>query len=296
MTTTTELEPQFAVTVRGYDRAHVDEYVDTLREWLANATQRMEAAEFENNHLREEVVVLRARAAQMERQHQDGPPRTIEALGDRVSAILLLAEEGAQTLRADADAEAVSILGRARQEASDLVHAAEGRKAEMEAFIAGAAEQAAAIVRQAESRGAEAASRLLGEAEARTTRCEAEAAERAKALVAAAETDRDRILAQLHERQAVLQFDLQRLEGERNEAVGALTKLRESLNRTISGLPGAGMAPPPGATPATVTTTPPGTTDTTSKAGYVSATLRPASPSFSPPSFSPSSIPLPREG
>lgn len=242
MTTTTELEPQFAVTVRGYDRAHVDEYVDTLREWLANATERMETAEYESSRLREEVVVLRARLAQLERQLNDGPPRTIEALGDRVSAILLLAEEGASTLRDDAEAEAVAIIGRARQEAADLVRSAEGRKAEMEAFIAGAADQAATLVQQAECRGAEAANRLLGEAECRAATREAEAEDRAKSVIAAAEAQRDAILAQLHDAETALKAELYRLSAERDEVINSLSRLRESLHRTISDLPGA---PPP---------------------------------------------------
>jgi DivIVA domain-containing protein len=242
MTTTTELEPQFAVTVRGYDRAHVDEYVDTLREWLANATERMETAEYESGRLREEVVVLRARLAQLERQLNDGPPRTIEALGDRVSAILLLAAEGASTLRDDAEAEAVAIIGRARQEAADLVRSAEGRKAEMEAYIAGAADQAATLVQQAECRGAEAANRLLGEAECRAAAREAEADDRAKGVIAAAEAQRDAIVAQLHDAESALKAELHRLSAERDEVIGALTRLRESLHHTISDLPGA---PPP---------------------------------------------------
>ncbi len=245
MTMTTELAPQFAVTVRGYDRAHVDDYVDTLREWLANATQRMEAAEFESGQLREQVVLLRTRLAQLERQLNDGPPRTIEALGDRVSAILLLAEEGASTVQADADAEAEAIIGRARQEAADLVKVAQGRKIEMEAFIAGAADQASAMVQQAESRGAEAANRLLSEAEARATTREAQARERAVAVVADAEAQRDRVLGQLHDEQAAVGAELRRLSGERNDVIEGLTRLRESLHRTISELPGAAPPPPP---------------------------------------------------
>jgi len=237
MTTTTELAPQFAVTVRGYDRAHVDDYVDTLREWLANATQRMEAAEFDSGQLREQVVTLRSRLAQLERQLGDGPPKTIEALGDRVSAILRLAEEGASTVQADADAEAVAIIGRARQEAADLIRDSQGRKAEMDAFIAGAADQAATMVQQAESRGAEAANRLLSEAEMRATTRETEARERSLAMAAEAEAQRDRILSQLHDDETTIRAELRRLAGDRDEVIKGLTRLRESLHRTISELP-----------------------------------------------------------
>ncbi|MDQ6616267.1 MAG: DivIVA domain-containing protein [Actinomycetota bacterium] len=242
---TTELAPQFAVTVRGYDRAQVDDYVDTLREWLGNATLRMEAAESESSQLREQVMLFRTRLAQLDQQLSANPPRTIEALGDRVARILLLAEEGALSVQADAEAEAVSIIGRARQEAADLVRAAQSRQTEMEAFIAGAGEQAAALVREAETRGAEAASRLLAEAETRAAGREAESAERARILVADAEAQRDRILAQLHDEERVLGADLQRLTTERNEVRDGLTRLRESLHRTISEVSSGTPGPQP---------------------------------------------------
>jgi cell division septum initiation protein DivIVA len=246
---TTELAPEFAVTVRGYDRVQVDEYVDTLREWLGNATLRMEAAEGENAQLREQVMMLRNRLTQLDQQLGDTPPRSMQALGDRVTRILELAEEGAIAVQADADAEAVSILGRARQDAVDLVRAAQTRQVEMEAFIAGASEQAAALVHQAEAQGAEAAQRMLTEAEARAKASDAEAAsreaqaaERARAIVADAEAERERTLAHLKEEQDAIAAELQRLSAERDEVRDGLTRLREHLHRTISDL---ASAPPP---------------------------------------------------
>ena len=250
MTTTTELAQEFAVTVRGYDRAQVDSYVDTLREWLGNATLRMEAAEADNAGLREQVVLLRSRLAQLEEQVGGTPPRTIEALGDRVSQILLLAEEGATAVTADAEAEAVSILGRARQEADDLLRITKVRQAEMEAVIASANQRATSLVDQAESGAAEIANRVRTEAESRAAAREAEAAERARVTIAAGEAERDRILAQLAEEKLALGADLHRLAGERDEVRAALTRLKDSLHRTISDL-GDG-APPPARVTATV--------------------------------------------
>ncbi len=270
--TTTELAQEFAVTVRGYDRAQVDGYVDTLREWLGNATLRMEAAEAQNSQLREQVVLLRTRLAQLEQQVSDHPPRTIEALGDRLSQILLLAEEGAIAVQADAEAEAVAIIGRARQEAADMVGAAQSRHAEMEAFVAGAGQQAADLIQRAESKGFEtarqlvadaesaaaareaaadeAARRLVADAETRAAAREAAAAEKGETIVADARGERDRTLDLLHEERAALLNELRRLTAERDEVRGGLTKLKESLHRTISELEGGAseppVAPPPG--------------------------------------------------
>lgn len=248
--TTTELAQEFAVTVRGYDRAQVDSYIDTLREWLGNATLRMEAAEAQNGQLREQVVLLRTRVAHLELQVSDNPPRTIEALGDRLSRILLLAEEGAVAVQADAEAEAVSILGRARQEADDLVRTAKVRHAEMEAYVAGAGQQASDLIEQAEMRAAEAANRLLVEAEARASSREAQAAAQARNLMAEALTERDHTLGQLAAEKMSIGAELRRLADERDEARDGLTKLRESLHRTIADLEGGASdspsVPPPG--------------------------------------------------
>ncbi|MDQ1427484.1 MAG: hypothetical protein QOK39_960 [Acidimicrobiaceae bacterium] len=242
--TTTELAQEFAVTVRGYDRAQVDSYVDTLREWLGNATLRMEAAEAQNSQLREQVVLLRTRLAQLEQQVSDHPPRTIEALGDRLSQILLLAEEGAIAVQADAEAEAVAIIGRARQEAADMVGAAQSRHAEMEAFVAGAGQQAADVIQRAEAKGVEAARQLLADAETRAAAREAQAAEKAETIVSDARGERDRTLDLLHEERAALLSELRRLTTERDEVRGGLTKLKESLHRTISELQGGASEPP----------------------------------------------------
>jgi cell division septum initiation protein DivIVA len=107
---TPELAPEFAVTVRGYDRAQVDEYIDWLREWLSNATVRMESAEAESGQLREQLRRLQERVDELEVETSDQPPRTIGALGDRMTRILVLAEEGAATVRADAEAEAELVM------------------------------------------------------------------------------------------------------------------------------------------------------------------------------------------
>jgi len=248
--TTTELAQEFAVTVRGYDRAQVDSYVETLREWLGNATLRMEAAEAQNGQLREQVVLLRTRVAHLEQQVSENPPRTIEALADRVSRILVLAEEGAVAVQADSEAQAVSILGRARREADDLIRTAQARHKEMEAFVAGAGQRATDLIEQAEIRADEAAKRLLAEAEARASSREAQAAAQARNVMAEALTERDHTLGQLAAEKMAIGAELRRLAGERDDVRDGLAKLRESLHRTIDELDGGASdnpsAPPPG--------------------------------------------------
>ena len=129
---TTELTPQFAVTVRGYDRAQVDDYVDTLRNWHGNATARMQAAETEAAQLREQVVRLRQRVADLEQQTGQEPPRTITALGDRVTRILQLAEEAAAETRSEAESEARIIVAKAEDQAEAVASATRARQVEVE--------------------------------------------------------------------------------------------------------------------------------------------------------------------
>jgi cell division septum initiation protein DivIVA len=241
----TEVEPQFAVTVRGYDRAQVDDYVDSLREWCDNAMQRVESAESENSRLHEELAETRGRLAQLERKLGDGPPRTMAALGDRVGQILVLAEEVASTLRADSEAEAVAIIGRARQEGADLVRGAQSRQADMEAFISTAGEKATALVQQAEARGEDAANRLVTDAEAWAANREAQSTERARVLVADAEAQRDRILTLLETKRNAVQSELERLISERDGVRDGLSRLRESLRRTVSEISGEETSPQP---------------------------------------------------
>jgi DivIVA domain-containing protein len=238
----TQQEAAFAVTVRGYDRAQVDEYVDTLREWLDNAVTRMEAAESESGRLGQQVLLLRTRVAQLERQLNDSPPRSIAALGDRVTQILRLAEEGAVTVQADAEAEAIAILGRARQEAGDLIRDGQARRSEMETFAAGARQQATEVLEQAEGRATEAADRILGDAEARAVEREAQAVQRARGVIADAEGQRKHILAQLEKKELDLRVEVERLVSERDGVRDGLSRLRESLRRTVSEL---SDAPPP---------------------------------------------------
>ena len=150
---TPELAPEFAVTVRGYDRAQVDEYIDWLREWLSNATVRMESAEAESGQLREQLRRLQQRVDELEVETSDQPPRTIGALGDRMTRILVLAEEGAATVRADAEAEAERVVAEARAEAEALVRTTQEQQAELDGRLASAHEQADRTVQRRRDQG-----------------------------------------------------------------------------------------------------------------------------------------------
>jgi len=93
--------PEFAAAMRGYDRHQVDEYVLGLHGLLADAEERLRAAEAEHEH---------------------GAHATV---GPRVTQIFDLAIEETGELRARTAAEADELLADARRRAEELVAGAE---------------------------------------------------------------------------------------------------------------------------------------------------------------------------
>jgi cell division septum initiation protein DivIVA len=241
---TPELAPEFAVTVRGYDRAQVDEYIDWLREWLSNATVRMEAAETEAGQLRDQVRRLQLRVDDLEAETSDQPPRTIAALGERVSRILELAEEGAAAVLGEAEAEAEQLLARARAEAEGISEGTAARQAEVDSRLASAAEEARQTVQEAEARASETVAGMMRDAEERAQAWEAQAQQRARELVETAEQERARILVLMAAEKAAMDAQLAGLAAQRDQVLASLSRLHQSLASTIVEVPEGGIEGP----------------------------------------------------
>jgi vacuolar-type H+-ATPase subunit I/STV1 len=247
---TTDLTPEFTTSIRGYDRIQVDDYVDTLREWLDTATARMQSAEGEVIQLREQVGRLRQQATELESEANQHPPRSLAAAGDRIARILALSEEGAAAVQVDAEAAANELLARAQRDADERSRASLARQAEIEAWVAQATGQVEQIVGQAEQRAAMAAAQVTSEADARAAAHLAQAEQRATELVQQAQAEAARIseassaeharaLLEMAAHREDLSGQIRALEAQRDEALAALTGLRESLHRTIGQLPGS---------------------------------------------------------
>lgn len=111
----------FDLAVLGYDRHQVDRHLDEVHQHLADAAAAFDAAvalQHELNAARSEIAELRAVAASY-------PEHT--KLGERVTEILMLAEEQAAAIRADAEREAEQIRAEAQHEAQ---HEAEQLRAD----------------------------------------------------------------------------------------------------------------------------------------------------------------------
>ena len=103
---TASQRPDFALAMRGYDRAQVDEFVAHQTARLGFAETRAQQAAASAAAARHEVEQLRARLAGAGPAEQESAPRSLQAVGERVNAILEKATEAAEEVRAEAQKEA----------------------------------------------------------------------------------------------------------------------------------------------------------------------------------------------
>lgn len=95
--------PEFAIAIRGYDRAQVDDYVQRLVQMLEEAEDRARHAESELEHSAHASV------------------------GPRLSEIFDLAIAEARELRANAQRESRELIAAARSSAAELVEEAQAK-------------------------------------------------------------------------------------------------------------------------------------------------------------------------
>lgn len=175
------VQPGFDIVLRGYDRGQVDRQISWLEEQLG-ATDRETATLTEALRRAEhDAAQARRQADQAAAELERGRP-TFEALGERVSTMLRLAEEEAEALKAAGQTE----VDRARAQSAEELAAA--HRALAEAHQA-AEQQAQAVLGQAR----EEAQRLITEAR----RSAAETTSAAQHQVDAMSRQRDAIHAEL---------------------------------------------------------------------------------------------------
>jgi cell division septum initiation protein DivIVA len=100
--------PEFTTALRGYDRLHVDEYIERLHALVVEAEERARAAEEDLEYS----------------QHT--------AVGPRVTEIFDIAVEEAKQLRDKAETESAETLADSQAEAEELIEAARRQYADMQ--------------------------------------------------------------------------------------------------------------------------------------------------------------------
>lgn len=151
--------PEFAVVVRGYDRAQVDEYLGELLAWVSEAERRMLATDQANEALRREVVQLRAAAASLEERAGVPGPQSLNAFSERMGQVMSSAVAAADELRVQAEreanerrdavaAEVERMLERAKAEAREILRRARAKERDLQESISALAERRGVAVEE----------------------------------------------------------------------------------------------------------------------------------------------------
>ena len=104
---------EFAITMRGYDRAQVDRKLEQLSRQLADA--RREVASLDQR-----AMTLAGELADAQRRLRESYKPTYAGLGSRIEQLLRSAEEQSASVLSKANAEADALLTRTRTNAKNL--------------------------------------------------------------------------------------------------------------------------------------------------------------------------------
>lgn len=139
--------PDFAIVVRGYDRAQVDAYFGRVLEWLADADNRAAVAERERDQFSHEVAELRTTVMMLEEKAGMPVPQSMSAFSERIGQMMQTALEAAHDLQEQAEQEARArratlmteaerLLDEAKEEAAGILEQARGAERAIEDHIA----------------------------------------------------------------------------------------------------------------------------------------------------------------
>jgi hypothetical protein len=224
-------EPEFPTVFRGYDPVQVDQHVTALEQIAEAARQEAAQSAVELSKLRhlhealsEELEDQRRAITELEAQTRTVSSPTFADLGERIGAMLGLADEEAAAMREGANAD-VEEIRRGAQEAAALTRAEADRYAEEM--------RSKAEVESAEtlSRAKKEADAIIDDAarEAAARREEAEAYfEQQRATAAASAADFERTLGERRER-SVAEFTAQM--AKQDQALAAVQERADLLAR-----------------------------------------------------------------
>jgi DivIVA domain-containing protein len=221
--------PSFTVSLRGYDRMEVDEYLDSLAEALG----QVEQAEDRCRVLQSHVERLNARIAELEERIASETPRSGVVLGERIAILLRSAEETATDTVNRAEVHAAGLLEKAREEVAQADDQARGAICRGEEHArrieASARAEAAEIIAEAESR-----------AGARTRQIE----QWAEQVVSLTRAEEARMLAEQKDKREQGLAELRALGDKRTQVRANITELRDLLGQAL-GLVGPPLDLPP---------------------------------------------------
>ena len=158
--------PSFTVTLRGYDKEEVDEYIESLSHTRGDDVEALEQAEATIRSLESEIRRHAERVTKLESCIRDETPRSISALGERLTLILEQAEATANETVAQARQEADSAREEASQAAERITRYATYQASEAETRAVTVTRNAEERARQLEEEATNRAAVILDDAEA----------------------------------------------------------------------------------------------------------------------------------
>src|SRR3954451_15783675 len=138
----------FDIVLRGYDRLQVNDHLARFEAALGEAHDRAAEDATRIAALERQVTEQHERLVDAERRAA-GRPEPVPVAGDRIAAMLRLADEEATALRDAARQEAERVIGAAQQQATQESAKRSAELDRRERDIASAAEESDAMRRQA---------------------------------------------------------------------------------------------------------------------------------------------------
>ena len=210
--------PSFTVSLRGYDRMEVDEYLDSL----AAALGQVEQAEERVHGLQAHVDRLNARIADLEDRIRSDVPKSGAILGERIAIVLRSAEETAADTVNRAEAQAADLMDKAHQD----VAAAEDQ-------ARGATQRGEEQARRIESSARAEAAEIIAEAESRASARTRQIEQWAEQVVSHTRSEEARMLKEQQQKRDQAEADLRALADERDTVAASIAELRDQLTRAL---------------------------------------------------------------
>ena len=123
----TDVMPNFAVVIRGYERGQVDGYVAELLTALEETRANLEETQVRLAALSDHAGDL----AETVTRHQALP--AFADLGDHISTMMATAAEESETMRRRAEAQALDVMNRAQEQSHHMLRAADERATDVRA-------------------------------------------------------------------------------------------------------------------------------------------------------------------
>jgi len=206
--------PSFTVSLRGYDREEVDDYLDSL----AEALERVDSAEEHTRQLQSHVNRLNARIKELEDRLSSESPRSGLAVGERIGILLRQAEETAE-----------DTVTRAESRAAEIITAAEEKAEAAEQVVRSAAARAEEQTRRIEAAARAEAADIVAEADSRAAARTRQIEQWAEQVVSHSRAEEARMLADQKAARESFGAEMARMKEERSSAQRVLNDLRDSL-------------------------------------------------------------------